>query len=66
MRKCNLIGSNKDKLFTPRKINLGFYPVFMWRNCLAMIMAKEAEATKQTPTPVQPAEAPATQSLKSP
>ena len=38
----------------------------MQGNWFAMIKAVKAEAAKQAPTPVQPAEAPATQSFKPP
>ena len=40
----------------PRKVNIGFHPGFMQRNWLAIVKAKEAEVTKQAPTPAQPDE----------
>ena len=67
---------HKDKLSKPRKINVRYHPEFMQWNQLAIVKAKEVEAIEQAPTltlpatasatPVQPMEASATQSQKSP
>ena len=67
MRQCKLITlirPNIDKLSMPRKINVGYHPEFMQKNWLTTVKAKEAEATKQAPTPAQPAKASATKSQK--
>ena len=63
IRRCNLVKlsrPNIEKLSQPRKVNVGPYPSLMQRNWLAMVKAKEAEATKQAPGPTQPAKAQAT------
>ena len=45
---------NKNKLSKPRKVNVGFHPGFLQRNWIAIVKAKEAEATKQASMPIQP------------
>ena len=65
VRKHNLVTlttPHKDKLLKPRKVNVGKHPRFLQRNWLAMVRAKEVEATKQAPTYTQPPKASATAS----
>ena len=70
IRRCNLLTltrPNREELSQSRKVNIGPLPKATQRNWLATLKAKEAEVTtsSKAPTPVQQAEAPATQSTTS-
>ena len=71
IRRCKLVNltrPNREKLFQPRKVKIGPLPIATQRNWFSTLKAKdvEAAASSQTPTPIQPAEAPAAQSPTSP
>ena len=70
-RQSNLVTltrPNREKLFQPRKVNIGTLPGTTQKNWLATLKAKKAEATasNQVPTPTQTSEALAAQLPTSP